>query len=532
MMWRARTGWLCAVYRPLRRFLMLLGQLALAGCAMLPSQEGRVDSHALTDTGNTVIGRATAAQEATHPGQSGFRPLPNGVDAIVARIALAEYAERSLDVQYYIWHDDLTGRQFAAALLRAADRGVRVRILIDDVGVSANDENLLALDTHEQIEIRLFNPIAARGMRTVGMLTDMQRVNRRMHNKSFIADNQIAILGGRNIGDEYFDAKADVAFGDLDVLTIGRSVNDVSTAFDQYWNASVTFPISALLGRKGDAKKLPPLREALKAYLADEADNPYVQMAANRLSAQIEKGEVEYYWGSAKLLFDDPEKITRDPDDVEGHLLTKMAKAGISGKRELFIISPYFVPGEKGEQWLTGLASAGVEVTILTNSLAATDVGAVHAGYKKYRQALVEAGIKLYELKPGANDIESGKRQKTKARGSRASLHAKTYIFDRKAVFIGSLNLDPRSVLLNTEIGLVCESGALAEDLLVALNKEIDLLAYRLVLKPDADGDTELVWLDRAADGTVQELTEEPEVSVWRRFGVWFMGLLPIESQL
>ncbi len=519
----------CRFTRPA---LMLCGLLALTGCAMLPSQEGRPESYALTDTENTAIARATAAQEAAHPGLSGFRPLPNGVDAILARIALAEHAERSLDVQYYIWHDDLTGRQFAGALLRAADRGVRVRILIDDVGVSANDENLLALDTHEKIEIRLFNPIASRGMRTIGTLTDMQRVNRRMHNKSYIADNQIAILGGRNIGDEYFDAKADVAFGDLDVLTIGQSVNDVSKAFDQYWNAAVTYPIAALLGRKGDAAKLPPLREALNRYLVSENDNPYVQLAVNRLTTQMAKGEVEYYWGNADLLFDDPAKVTRDPDDVEGHLMTKFADTGISGKRELFIISPYFVPGEQGEKVLSGLAKSGVEVTILTNSLAATDVGAVHAGYKKYREALVAAGVKLYELKPSANQIEREKRDKMAVSGSRASLHAKTYIFDRKAVFIGSLNLDPRSVRLNTEIGLVCQSAELAEDMLVALNQSIDLLAYRLVLKTDADGDRELVWLDKAADGRVREFTDEPEVGAWRKLGVWFLGLLPIESQL
>ncbi len=231
------------------RWVVLVVTMLITGCASLPEQYERSDSFALQDTASTALGQAGREPLQDHPGQSAFRPLPGGVDALVARMVLAEAAERSLDVQYYIWHDDLTGRLFAHALLRAADRGVRVRILVDDVGTKANDEVLLSLDAHPQIEVRLFNPVASRTFRGLGMLSDFSRTNRRMHNKSFVADNQRAVLGGRNIGDEYFEAHGEVAFGDLDVLTLGPVVAEVSEAFDLFWNAPMSIPIGALTGR-------------------------------------------------------------------------------------------------------------------------------------------------------------------------------------------------------------------------------------------------------------------------------------------
>ena len=236
------------------RWVVLVVTMLITGCASLPEQYERSDSFALQDTASTALGQAGREPLQDHPGQSAFRPLPGGVDALVARMVLAEAAERSLDVQYYIWHDDLTGRLFAHALLRAADRGVRVRILVDDVGTKANDEVLLSLDAHPQIEVRLFNPVASRTFRGLGMLSDFSRTNRRMHNKSFVADNQRAVLGGRNIGDEYFEAHGEVAFGDLDVLTLGPVVAEVSEAFDLFWNAPMSIPIGALTGRLGQAE--------------------------------------------------------------------------------------------------------------------------------------------------------------------------------------------------------------------------------------------------------------------------------------
>ena len=511
--------------------LAVAALLLVSGCAGLPAHIERSESYALRGTETTRMGQIGQAMEKSHPGESGFRPLRNGVDALLARVVLAEAAERSLDVQYYIWHDDLTGRLFANALLRAADRGVRVRVILDDVGARANDETLLSLDAHPNIEIRLFNPVATRSFRSLGMLTDFSRVNRRMHNKSFIADNQRAILGGRNIGDEYFEAQSEVAFGDLDVLTLGRGVSDVSDAFDRYWNAPASIPVPALLGRSGDAASLDALRTALAAFVESQRDSPYVTRARSQLVETIAAGTDGLFWGKAHLLYDDPAKISRAVEDKEGHLVPQFANLGVQVQNELLIVSPYFVPGDSGVAWLRGLVQRGVRVTVLTNSLAATDVGAVHAGYQRYREALLEAGVRLYEVKPEAIDHERAERGKGGISGSRASLHAKTFVFDRRAVFIGSLNLDPRSIQLNTEIGLVCESAPLAEELAGTLEQKLDTVAWRLERIVDASGNARIVWVETGPEG-IRQRTEEPEVSAWRRFSVWFLGLLPIESQL
>jgi putative cardiolipin synthase len=505
--------------------------LVLGGCVSLPANIERTESRAFADTAATRLGQASQVVLKAHPGDSGFRPLQKGVDALLARIVLAAAAERSLDVQYYIWHDDLTGRHFANALLRAADRGVRVRVLLDDLGVKANDENLLALDSHANIEIRLFNPVASRTFRGLSMLTDFSRVNRRMHNKAFIADNQAAILGGRNIGDEYFEADSEVAFGDLDVLMTGPGVNDASTAFDRYWNAPMSIPVPALLGHSHDMPALDALRTELAAFITAQRDSPYVRNAGVELAEKLTGVAAGISWGKAHLLYDDPAKIDRAPDDRTGHLLPQFANIGSKVQKELLIVSPYFIPGEAGVTWLTNLVKSGVRVTILTNSLAATDVGAVHAGYSRYRMALLEGGVKLNELKPDAIEQARASNEKRRISGSRASLHAKTFVFDRQAVFIGSLNLDPRSVQLNTEIGVVCESAPLAGELAATIEQNLDKIAWRLERVVDDSGNARIAWNDTSA-GSLRQQLQEPEVSSWRKFSVWFLGLLPIESQL
>lgn len=513
------------------RWVVLVVTMLITGCASLPEQYERSDSFALQDTASTALGQAGREPLQDHPGQSAFRPLPGGVDALVARMVLAEAAERSLDVQYYIWHDDLTGRLFAHALLRAADRGVRVRILVDDVGTKANDEVLLSLDAHPQIEVRLFNPVASRTFRGLGMLSDFSRTNRRMHNKSFVADNQRAVLGGRNIGDEYFEAHGEVAFGDLDVLTLGPVVAEVSEAFDLFWNAPMSIPIGALTGRLGQAASLDVLREQLAAFAEAQADSAYARQARSTAARGLAVGTDGMFWGRGHVVVDDPAKVTRPPEDTEGHLLPQLARIGVQLRSELLIVSPYFVPGDAGVAALTALVQKGVRVTVLTNSLAATDVGAVHAGYKKYREPLLEGGVRLYELRPNAIDYGRAKDGKRQISGSRASLHAKTFMFDRRAVFIGSLNLDPRSAQLNTEIGVVGESEAMAGALASGILGALDQVAWRVERVVGPDGSARLVWNETTAEGT-RQWTDEPEVSGWRKFGVWFLGLLPIESQL
>ena len=509
------------------RLLFPLVGLLLAGCATLPTNIERAESHTMSDTDNTRLAQASRSKLQGHAGESAFLPLPSGVDALLARIVLAEAAERSLDVQYYIWHNDLTGRHFGNALLRAADRGVRVRVLIDDVGAKANDETLLALDAHPAIEIRLFNPIASRSFRGIGMLGDFTRLNRRMHNKAFVADNQAAILGGRNIGDEYFEASGTVAFGDLDVLTLGPAVAEVSGAFDRFWNSPASIPVAGLLQRKGTAASLEATRASLAAFVEQQRDSPYVANARPRLDRLLSADAAGFSWGKAHVLFDDPAKVSRDREDAAGHLIPQFGGLGMRIHKELLVVSPYFIPGEAGVAWLRALVERGVRVTVLTNSLAATDVGMVHAGYSRYRESLLEGGVRLFEYRPEA----LGKAGKEGIGSSRASLHAKTFVFDHQAVFIGSLNLDPRSMQLNTEIGVVCESASLAQEVAGKLEGNLDRIAWRVERVTDPSGATRVSWVE-TGEGGERRLFDEPGVGLLRRLSLWVLGLLPIEAQL
>ncbi|MFP3569764.1 phospholipase D family protein [Paraburkholderia sp. SIMBA_030] len=503
----------------------------LAACAALPPQEGRRQTHALQNTEDTRLRGDFSPEERAHPGLSAFHLLPNAVDALVVRVVLTQMADRTLDLQYYIWHDDLTGRELAAALLKAADRGVRVRVLLDDLGTNADDRLLLALDAHPNVEIRLFNPVASRRFKTLASLLEFSRVNRRMHNKALIADNQGAILGGRNIGDEYFGASSVVAFGDLDVLVHGPIVRNVSNAFDEFWNSEAAYPIERLIGHPAEPAELAGYRAKLDQYVASMHDAPYVVQARERLSQVVQARDAEFFWGTATLLYDDPAKITRAPSEPQGHLITRFRALNVRPTREMLIVSAYFVPGESGVAWIRGLTENGVHVTVLTNSLAATDVAAAHAGYKRYRKDLLALGVRLYELRPLAPDGAPGK-QTFVFGSSKASLHAKTYVFDRQSIFIGSMNLDPRSSNLNTEIGVLCDSEQVAGQVIDELQPKLDRIAWRVEQRADANGNARLVWMETEPDGTVVELDSEPGVSAWRRAGVWFLGLLPIESQL
>jgi putative cardiolipin synthase len=514
----------------LRVVLAVLLLAMLSACAGLPPQTGRIETHAVEPSDSTRLGAAFAPQERRHPDETAFHLLPDGVDALLSRIVLADAADRTLDLQYYIWHDDLTGRHLANAVLRAADRGVRVRVLLDDLGTGGDDQVLLAIASHPNIQVRLFNPVASRRFKTLGTALEFGRVNRRMHNKSMIADNEAAIVGGRNIGDEYFNASNDVSFGDLDLLTYGAVVRKVSTAFDEFWNSDAAYPIENLMGHPAEHGALAGYRARLAAFIESQRDTPYVTQAKQRYDEMLKLHDIDVAWGKATLLHDDPAKITRSPDDPTGHLMSQFKTLSIQPHNEVFIVSPYFVPGKKGVAWVRKQTALGVRVTILTNSLAATDVPAVHAAYQRYRKALLDAGAHLYELKPVASD-DSRATKKSLLGSSKASLHAKTYVFDKSSIFIGSMNLDPRSISLNTEIGVYCESDELAAQVVNALEPKLDQIAWRLEERPVANGNTRIVWIDTTANGAHMQF-DEPGVSALKRAGIWFLGLLPIESQL
>jgi putative cardiolipin synthase len=504
----------------------------IAGCATLPKNFERPVSYAYTNTKDTALGRAIAGERAANPGKSGFYLLGSGLDAFVARAALSRNAERSIDVQYYLYHNDLVGKLFTDLLLKAADRGVRVRLLVDDMDLAGRDFGAAAIDSHPNIEVRIFNPFSRNVGRISQFVTRMGSVTRRMHNKTFTVDNQFSILGGRNIGNEYFDADPDLAFADLDVMAIGPVVKQVSSVFDRYWNSELAYPVSVLLkGEPPTPEKVEEFRRKLNKYMADQSDSEYLRALGNsELSNKFRKDHIDFKWGGAEVVFDQPEKLLHDFSETQYHL-SPMLKPYFKGiEKELIIFSPYFVPGKSGTALLTKLVQRGVRVRILTNSLASNDVGLVHAGYKKYRKDLLRGGIELYELNKKLTRKQR-KDKKGKGGSSKASLHAKSFVFDRKQVFIGSLNLDPRALLHNTEIGIVIKAPEIAEEMTKWFEENIEQLAFRLKLKKDENGSEKLLW-HGMVNGKKHTFDVDPYTGFWRRFGIGVMSILPIESQL
>lgn len=458
-----------------------------------------------------------------HPGESGMIMLSSNLDAFAARALSARIAGRSLDLMYYIWKDDLTGRLLLNEVLDAAGRGVRVRLLLDDIGVKNNDGTFLALASHPNIELRLFNPVRARKnslRRGVEMALRVFSVTRRMHNKAWIVDGRVLIAGGRNVGDEYFDATETSTFRDLDLLAMGEVVGEAEAMFDSYWNSGHALPIDAL--GKEDGTSLASFAGDLRLLAEGEAAKPYIDRIRERLSLVAFVAESPLHWSAnARLISDPPEKAAGK--DGDNWLMREILPVLASARHKLDITSPYFIPGDEGTAQFAVLSKRGVAVRILTNSLAATDVAAVHGGYAPYRRPLLEGGIELFELRPTAGPADMSLRG-----SSSASLHTKAFTVDDHTGFIGSLNFDPRSSSLNTEMGIVFEEPALVRDMGELFAEEISQDAsYTVSLAADGS----LRWTARNGGETI-EYTSDPEAGLMRRMTAWFIGLLPIESQL
>ncbi|KPK93133.1 MAG: hypothetical protein AMJ94_03785 [Deltaproteobacteria bacterium SM23_61] len=528
-----RTGVAC--------FILLF--LVITGCATLQMDYAKSASYALKDPDTTALGRRFASERAKKPGESGFYILSSGMDAFVARVLLTEAAERTLDLQYYIIQDDLTTAFLAERLIRAAERGVRVRLLVDDMGGGIKDFEVTLFAAHPNIEVRLFNPFSERQsgfFRLFEMLGNYGRVNRRMHNKMFVADNQAAIIGGRNLADEYFQARPDVNFADLDLLAVGPIVRDISASFDEYWNSDWAIPIGAFVDRQPTKQDLEEKWKELQKRNAEAKDSDYARaLRQTDLIRQLEKGKIPLAWAEGQVVCDRPGKIADlEQSDPSLYLGPQLRPFLESTQKELILISPYFVPGRDGVKILEKMRKRGAAVRILTNSLAATDVAAVHSGYARYRKDLLKLGIELYEMRPTPSQKRKMEREEARVGSSRASLHAKSFIFDRQTIFVGSKNLDPRSAYLNTEIGLVVKSPELARQL-VALFEEgtQPQRSFRLDLRPSLGGDDSpspdqyLVWVTEEKGEEVY-YENEPMAGVWRRFSAWFLSLLPVEKQL
>lgn len=517
-----------------RVLLVLLGIMLLSGAALWSwgrfarSAHGPA-SHALaTAASDTHLDRLVQPLLDAQPaGSSAAVLVGDAQDAFLSRALSARAAERSLDIQYYIWNPDLTGQLLEHELLQAARRGVRVRLLLDDMNAVGRDPALLALATHPRIEVRLFNPARNRrsgirralemGLRFIGF-------NRRMHNKAWIADNRVAVVGGRNVGDEYFGA-AQTNFHDTDLLLLGPAVQQASAIFDRFWNSAAVVPLSALHPKRS-RRAAQDLAAQEQQWLANAANTPWVRALQTRqdwLLQQLADAGPHLLWsGSYRVLSDPPEKASPVASHREraGWLLYDVMALLFSAQQQNWIMSPYFVPGESGNLLLAGQAQRGMDVRVLTNSLAANDVPLVHAGYSKYRPKLLRQGVQLYELKPGQRGTD-----RSLVGSSGASLHSKTIVVDGQRGFVGSFNFDPRSAQLNTEMGVLFDQPELARQMQDFFSQST---APELAWRVDLGSDGQLQW--HGAGGAISE--QEPQTSWPLRLLVRLLSLLPLESQL
>lgn len=493
----------------------------------------RTVSHAIPQSAKTSLGEALKQPIAAHPGQSGFMLLVHGSASFEMRLALIQAAEKTLDIQYYLVNDDKTANLLLEAILQAAARGVRVRFLIDNIGLDEVNRTLSMLDGVKNIEIRVFNPFVTRDQpflsRVIGIFTDIGQITKRMHNKTLISDNQLAIIGGRNLGDEYFDEDKNSNFNDIDILSAGPATADISRSFDRYWNSDEAFPISVLERPASNPENIARIRAALRQEWAEASKSRSGKRILNaRLAEGLKNSDIDFIWAPGEVVVDTPEKIKKDKDVAESKPLLRFTDIAEKAAEEIIIVSPYFVPQKEGTEWLAKLVKRGIKVRVLTNSLASTDVVVVHTGYRRYRREIVEAGIELYEMKP-INSQRPRQRMLGSTAPPRANLHGKFFVIDRRHLIIGSQNFDPRSDELNTEIAFHIHSKVLGEKT-ARLAEEImsPENSYQVIMNEDKNLD----WRSREKGEIKISRHADPKAGILRRIEVFLFSLLPLENQL
>lgn len=515
------------------RIVVLFSVTLVIGCSSTRLDVPRPISYAIERPQDTVLWRTFASQLVATPGQSGFRLLVSGQEAFLARAALAEAAERTLDLQYYIIGEDATATLLLYRALRAAQRGARVRMLIDDMYAVGRDFDLAGFAAHPNVEVRVFNPFVRRGpfgiSRLFEFIGDSARLNRRMHNKLWVADNAVAVLGGRNLGDAYFNVGGETDFADLDVLAAGPVVTDISRSFDEYWNSELAVPIGAFVREPPGADQADLLLARMAAAAERFRDTEYAKtLRATDLGRLIRSGQLTLVSAPARILYASPDMPQTTTSVQQGDISAVLRNTIEAARREVILVSPYFIPSERGIGVLCSLAKRGVRVRVLTNSLASTDVPIVHAGYAKYRPPLLTCGVELHELRPSPTRTGSARV----GLSSGASLHAKAVMVDRASVLIGSMNLDPRSRLLNTEVAVLAESAVLGEQLGALFDDAVSPdQAFRVELTGLNSGQEQLVWTG-SADGQPERYTSEPLASWWRRIMASLLGALAPEELL
>jgi cardiolipin synthase C len=486
-----------------------------------PSQTGRLNSIALPPKPDCTLLKKLGDVGSHRSGNSGIHILDDGAEAFAARRGLLRFAETSIDAQYYMWHADLTGHLLLQELLDAAERGVRVRLLLDDNTTAGTDDMLLAVNSHANVEVRLFNPFILRKPRLPSYLFDLRRVNRRMHNKSLTVDGVASIVGGRNIGDEYFNAHADFEFADMDVLTVGAVVPQIAKSFDAYWNSKSAYPLDQVLKVSGKTT-LDHLQKGFRELAESENALRYMQHVSTTPLVAA-GGQVDFEWVPVELVVDDPAKGQGDIPKRK-LLFSSLEKKLGAVERSVDVATAYFVPGRIGSVFLSRSARTGKTVRVLTNSLASNDVIPVHAGYARYRKRLLRHGVALHELRRIRDDKpvrRSGKRKLPRFGASNSSLHAKMFILDERRVFIGSLNFDPRSLYLNCEMGLMIDSAKLGSH----IARQMDRLIAGQSYLPFLESGNRLSWRD--TDGTVYK--HEPGSTARQRVVAWVISWLPVE---
>lgn len=560
----------------LRAWFACLAIALVTGCASLPEHVDRPVTTALPNAESaTSLGRL-AQSNAPSADVSGFRLIPSGEEAYATLLTLADRAERTLDLQYFIIASDNSVRELMRHVRAAADRGVRVRMLVDDLHSDGRDLAFLKFSSHKNIDVRLFNPFPGGRMsnvtRYLSGAAEFRRVNRRMHNKAFIADNALAVTGGRNLGAEYFTQNQTTNFVDLDVLAAGPAVRQLSSAFDAYWNSEFSYPVQALAPEPSKAHppepkegnypppvtmphrpEGPPQHIDVPTRPIDmgsgsakpASDQTISQLEQRRnqtdlaspapeqplplkpaprdwfLADQIARGRLRLEWAPAQVIVDRPAKVSGDEVEPGGERLAQTLLRLIDeAKREVVLISPYFVPGKRGVEVAKCLQDRGVRLRVLTNSLAATDAPIVHVGYAKYRGALIDDGVELYELRPTLGDRP---KMIGTFRSSQASLHVKSIVVDRTTLFVGSMNIDPRSIGLNTETGLIIRSPVLSDAVAKLFDESVRDSAYRVTRD-----EGHLRWTTHE-NGKEVVVDHEPEVGLGRR--TWIQMLAPFTPE-
>ena len=509
--------------------------ITVTGCNTLPKHkiESIPETALQVDTAQTTLAQIIQPLQEQHPDLTGYLVLFEPLEALATRLSLIDKAEKRLDLQYYIWDNDKVGSLALHALIRAADRGVKIRLLIDDNNAKSTEGIFLALAQHPNIEVKLFNPYRFRKYRALDMILDLKRINRRMHNKSFIADHQVALIGGRNMTNQYYNVSDNYQFSDVDVMLVGTAVKDISHSFDEYWSHEYAYKVQEVVNQSAHHLSYESLKRQLDEHYERVTVQNYLDLTSNSQAIDsLMSRDIQLDWVKAEVVKDSPDKIKSKAKKKE-HLNFQLIQHLEQPEKNVDLISAYFVPEKKGAKMLTDLAKDGVKVRVLTNSFKANDVAVVHAFYGKYRQNLLEHGVQLYEFLPALNknDLDKNtedlaKKAKVSIKGlSRSSLHAKLMALDEKQVFIGSFNFDPRSAYLNTEIGVLLNSPPLAKAVHTTMDENLSKYAYKLVL----DANKKITWQRQTPQGPVI-YTKEPRMKWWQRAGIKMLSWLPIEG--